>query len=58
MVHCLSYPEGIQRKEEISVAMATSILEEMTTNFFPCRKSWEEVVHGQSREGGEVLDVL
>ena len=35
MVHCLAYPKGIQRKDEIAVDIVTNVLEVMTTHLLP-----------------------
>ena len=40
MVHCLAEPEGVQLTDDISVAMVTSGLEDVTTHFLPRHKAW------------------
>ena len=40
IVHCLEYPYRKPREENISVAMVTADLDDMTTHFPPRLKSW------------------
>ena len=36
----LAVPRGKARDEDIPIALATSDLEDMSSHFLPCRKSW------------------